>query len=58
LFADPTSTITHSVRFLQEDYYKDYQDVRKRRFKARKLEIEEKVSEVIHQLKGSNSLLF
>ena len=50
-FSDPTSTIIHSVRFLQEDYYKDYQDVRKRRFKARKLEIEQKVSEVIHHLK-------
>ena len=57
-FPDPTSTIIHSVRFLQEDYYKDYQDVRKRRFKARKLEIEQKVSEGIHHLKGSNVLLF
>ena len=56
--ADPASTIIHSVRFLQEDYYKDYQDVRKRRFKARKLEIEQKVSEEIHHLKGSNFLLF
>ena len=49
--ADPASTIIHSIRFLQEDYYKDYQDVRKRRFKARKLEIEQKVSEVFERFK-------
>ena len=36
------STIFHSLRLIDEDYYKDYKDVRKKRFKARKLEIENK----------------
>ena len=36
------STIVHTVRFINEDFYRDYLDVRKKRFRARKLEIEEK----------------
>ena len=36
------STIFHTLRLVNEDYYKDYKDVRKKRFKARKLQIEEK----------------
>jgi hypothetical protein len=33
----------HAVRFVNENFYKDYFDVRKKRFKARKLEIEQHV---------------
>ena len=40
---EPMSTMMHQTRMPKEDYYKDYADVRKKRFKARKLEIEEKV---------------
>ena len=36
------STIFHTLRLIDEDYYKDYKDVRKKRFKARKLQIENK----------------
>lgn len=36
-------TLIHVLRFPNEDYYQDYKDVRKKRFKARKLQIEEKV---------------
>ena len=42
-FPDSNFTLLHSVRFVNEDFYKDYKDVRKKRFKARKLEIEEQV---------------
>ena len=40
------STILHTVRFVTEDFYRDYLDVRKKRFRARKLEIEEKWNEL------------
>ena len=38
------SSLVHMVQFKDEVYYKEYLDVRKKRFKARKLQIEEKVS--------------
>ena len=42
-FFSEGATYYHSIRLLQEDYFKDYSDVRKKRFLARKLQIEEKV---------------
>ena len=43
-----SSYVIHSIRFVDEDYYKDYADVRKRRFKARKLKIEKIVRKIVN----------